>query len=316
MVCIERADADALANDPQALAQIDNAQRDRPGPPALVEDRCWKLVYRYGAYRIVIHRAQTGALTLNAGVDEPRTRECLSRAIELVTPLVPYAKTMIARARAKFGDRWDDPDIGAAKYVVCDPPFGADTLLHEINHMLADGACLNDPEGAPICFDDAGDLPPRKIAYVPKLPLSVVEGRGGFEVVQRNYFVASGEQSVVLLHDELLAYAIDADVNAALIGTATKPDKVIALPLIAYLTVHYWELIRRDHRDDFDRLLGANGSMRGAFDRLLAHVERSYVAWHAARAKLPSKVQQQQARGEAKLWQLYVDTKRRLFASP
>jgi hypothetical protein len=287
------------------LAEIDVAGKPSQ-PPTLVEDRCWKRVYTYGGNRLVAYRDLAGKIEIDSRPERRESRACLVATMKRATELVPYAHVILDKARANLGTRWDDLDLGLGKWVDCDDPATVEVLLHEANHSLRQQQCLHDPTGPPLCFDGLAALPLRSVARLAMLPIAGGTPRDAFEDWQRVYLDASGAQSPLLLFDELLAYGITTDVSAALVATRSSERRQLMLPLVALISVHYWEVLRRDHPDQFRTAFAAN---RAAFARLLARTETTYAGWLAVR---PSSDREVSAAEDA-LWQRYVIAKATLY---
>jgi hypothetical protein len=310
VACVDDADAERVLE--LMIPSMDVGQQLPAEPPALVEDLCWKRVYRYRGYRLALSRAR-GKLVSRSSEGPVASLECMDKTIARATALVPYAHEIIDRSRTKEGELWADPDLGVRPWIDCDDLSFA-TLLHELNHGLRDGSCLHDPAGDALCFEGLEGLPPRKIARVTDLRLTAREGGQAYENAQQLYLDTNGDESALLLLDELLAYSIDADATTAMVAAGDRMNKSLNLPLVAFVTMRYWELVQRDHADDFAHTIGPGTANRATLLRLLVRVESSFEAWRNVRSKRPPGLRGL-SRGEDKVWTRYLATKRRVFGS-
>jgi hypothetical protein len=309
--CLGDADvADALAQQQQAL--VTKAAK----PPVLVEDHCWKRVYSYAGYRLAIARKpDTSSLMWSSGIETTRTPECFQRAVTEAEHRVPYAKALLAAAAARKGELWADLDFGGIAWVDCKDPEGSiSTLLHEANHTLHVADCLHDPDGPELCFPGMGWTPARKLAHLDKLPATRDATRTAFELQNEEYFVREGNENGLYLFDELLAYGITAEAEAARASAWTKPPDarhVDMLSFMAFMTTRYLEEWRRTNASHYDTVLEPAGKARSALVRLLARTDAAYATWAKERDRLWSP-SSEPTRMEDHFWKEYLAGKRRL----
>jgi hypothetical protein len=291
--------------------------------PLVAESSCHKKVFQRGKARIVVWQDEDGKQQSRSGVRAGPlpTPACLEDAASEARTLLPYAGTILARAKAKYGDRWSDPDLGAAAWIQCTEdqmvvPRSIITLLHELNHELSDGDCLHEPaSGQAICFSFRS-LPRRSIAKVDLGELDDLS-RALLRPVQDNYLGVNDGELLSLL-DELMAYRISTDAHTALIQKRGAPidlardRQVMYLAVFMFYTARYAVLVRAKDPSAYEANLGTGTENLARLLELLDLCEASYLAWERALAA----AKQKPLSFEAAFWARYLDARRELTAPP
>ncbi|HUS63794.1 MAG TPA: hypothetical protein VMZ28_04585 [Kofleriaceae bacterium] len=290
--CLTGADVRALVSAREAA--IDAVQ---PGPRATrpVERGCQWRTYRRGGYVIAVSRdPDTGAVSGDsferAPGEETESVGCLERAAARAAPLVRGGARLVARARRRYGERWEDPLRGPRKWVSCAAddrplPQSLDTLLHELNHQLRRGDCLHEPAtGAMECLGLAPGLPPASIARLDDLAAFDELGRVT-RIVEETY-LGRGAGAITLL-DEVLSYRIDMELQTALlergeVAAVGGRRTLMNLPQLALYAVRYAIALRAKWPD---RPLFAAGPGERVLAALLDRAEAAHGAWSAALAR-------------------------------
>jgi hypothetical protein len=315
VVCLDAAQSLVdLAPLERIIDITERAASQAPVETVLVENACWKRAYRRGRYRMVVwlDAVATRRWRMFIAPDPQPTAACVADAEVQARRLLPYAETILSKARRIFGAEWPDPDIGAGSYIECTANQYArlrslDMLLHELNHRLTDRDCLHEPtSGTPLCFGLPGLLPPRSIA---KIDLGALDEGVALLLrpLQENY-LGVNDGGPLSLFDELMAYRITTDVEAALfeqrgaaIAAPRGKQQVMYLSVFMYYAARYvLALHERDpalHRTYF----GHGSANLVHLLHLLDLCEESYRHWRrvlAAAKHHPHAI-------ETELWRRY-----------
>ena len=165
--CISNDEIASYQNQFESLADT-HAELNKvpPGSTHLVKNECYKKVFSRRGYSWILFANPNDkfiGITGSFGVEKsPGTdfEECLHHAIRRISDFKnPYADKILEDYHNTYENLWNDPDLGPVKWLACTKGNPADmseyaTLLHELNHELKKGPCLNFPfKPKKICFD-------------------------------------------------------------------------------------------------------------------------------------------------------------------
>jgi hypothetical protein len=282
------------------VLSISSLPRSQPQSRAqLIENRCWKRIYKRDDYRIVIYLtpgASPEELGASAGVErhydlEPKA--CLERAlVQLHDMGFADAAVMAERYRRQFSELWLDPDVGPVKWLGCartpEPASQLATFLHEMSHLLQHQSCSYTGEPEYRCFALDESLPHRAVAAISDLHSSQKAEQEGYQLVQEIYLTRLNQPAATLF-DELNAYTITTRVmTAALIrygvnGIVDDASRSIDfLPLFLVYTLRYLEVVRSANFDQYQRNFGRSTLNWQNLEALLVAGQNAYQAYQLA----------------------------------
>lgn len=283
--CITDADASAHVAEAEEAARVGYDA----GVTELIDSSCSKRVYQLGKYRIVVWKQPGGETGHSVSVGSSVPAACFERAMERAATVVTYGASLVAAGKKQYADTWADEDVGAARWLECDPtgtPSHASiaTLLHEINHRLGATGCVHEfSDASQLCFTLAHDtLPKRSVARIGSLPGLPAHYVQAAKAVQDLYLGAIDQGPLSLL-DELMAYRITAEVKAKDVSSVIqKSDSGVTrtldhLALMMNLTVRYFSALRKSHP-------AVHAANRANVILLLDRAERSHRMWLDAMA--------------------------------
>ncbi len=239
----------------------------------LVNDACWKRTFTKNGRTLILYSNPASgsvsvASTNSSGTTEER-RVCLERAItESSSWPGDLAENIIEQNLKLYPKFFNDPDVGAVKWLKCGAPLttwtdSVATLLHELNHENKNrkGCLFNPISKQYLCFPRSKEAPLRGTAGFEKIPVSEAKVAESLMHVQKIY-LTDIDQPYHMLLDELLSYTITLNSFRNLLVASPKNiyEKDgkrfgVLLPLFQTYVVRYLDNFHKADSKKFNELI-------------------------------------------------------------
>lgn len=274
----------------------------------LRESSCRRRVYERNGQTFVVSKSW-GSVEGSGGSGNPppprtleQARSCLEKAVSDIKRLNSSDGVAILDAyRARFPDRWNDPEHGPVMWLDCSKGEGPTyydslvTMLHESTHTLRSENCLFIPSvTGSTCLDFKGSLPSPAIAQIDSFPVKNPDVQSWLQVIQKTYLVEAtslnvslGADPAVIFFDELNAYTVTTETDTAILRgggvAALDMDQnfrpLVMLQLFMVYVARYLDEIRQMDPTVYKENLSSHTENRRVVDLLLNRATVAYKAW-------------------------------------
>jgi hypothetical protein len=279
----------------EKTADIEADRRGNPvGDTQQQVDQCYKKIFSRRGFRwiyFVNPDDKYVGFTASFGPDKPKeidASECVKRAISDIDSLhVSYLSQVIKDYRSMYSNVWNDPDLGPARWLSCqkeEPENYEDyaTLLHELNHELRKGPCINiASKMVAACFEPNQTLPGNSLGNIDTSKIEDEEQKKFIAQTEEIYL--SDKRSFFALIDELNSYAVSNDVEVAAnkkFESSTHSTfhgyHMDFIALLADMTVTYLEKLKSNDSKLFSRNFSRGTTNHSSLQVVLKNVEESF----------------------------------------